>query len=38
MRIIGDAEMGAYHITIDMSGKDIVPGTQILDLIGDIDV
>ncbi len=37
VRIVWDTEMGAYHLTIDMSGKDIVPGTYIADLIGDID-
>ncbi len=37
VHIIGDAEMGAYHVNIDMFGKDILPWTRIADLTATID-
>ncbi len=37
IRITGQTEMGVYHMSIDMHGRDIQPGTRVADLISMID-
>lgn len=37
IEIVGQAEMGVYHVSIDMHGRDIKPGTRVADLISMID-
>ncbi len=36
VHIIGQPEMGTYHISIDMHGADIAPGTTIAELVAGI--
>ena len=33
IEIVGQAEMGVYHVSVDMHGRDIKPGTRVADLI-----
>ena len=37
VHITGQADMGVYHISIDMHGRDIAAGTHIADLAVSID-
>jgi hypothetical protein len=37
IRITGQSDMGIYHISIDMHGRDIIAGTQITTLTTSID-
>ncbi|MBC7503683.1 hypothetical protein H7169_01830 [Candidatus Gracilibacteria bacterium] len=37
IRVISQTEMGVYHISIDMHGRDIVAGTQVASLIAHMD-
>lgn len=38
IQIIGQADMGVYHVSVDMHGRDINPGTRVADLISVVDM
>ena len=37
IRVTGQGEMGVYHVSIDMHGRDIAAGTHIADLAVSLD-
>jgi hypothetical protein len=37
VHITGEKETGAYHVTINMHGGDILPGSSIAELVAEID-